>query len=91
MNANGEFPTMCGGDPIGSALNEPKTGLPVGLWFWNSECWAYRGTLPAVLELENTLDPSTPKVRVMHVSRCPACERARYEHKRVIRWLILPL
>lgn len=69
---------------------EPTTGLPVGLWFDDQAVWAYHGTLPVVLDVENLLDPETPKVRTFRVSRCPPCERSIFANKRVVRWMILP-
>lgn len=69
---------------------EPKSGREVGVWFEDDSCWGYKGTLPVVMEVENLLDLYTPRLRSFHVSRCPACSRSSYEHKRVVRWIILP-
>lgn len=89
----GDCGSQTQGQGVQKVNREPETKLPTGVWFDDSEWQVYRGTLPAVLDVENLHDPETPKVRVMHVSQCPACERKLYDisnGKRVVRWLILP-
>lgn len=72
---------------------EPKSLLPVGVWFGDAFCWAYRGTLPVLLQFHPKTAEHVPTMSDYVVSRCPSCEsmRLRSQHGRIKRWMILPL
>lgn len=71
---------------IARALTEPKSSLPVGVWFNNVDFYRYRDTLPIVVESEI---PMRPKQYVV-LSGCVSCQLSRVVGK-ARRWLILPL
>lgn len=69
-------------------MTEPKTGLEVGVWFEDSACLGYRGTLSVVIQFQKT----TPEhmTEPMLVSRCPPCEVSSFPSRKIKRWMILP-
>lgn len=70
---------------------ETRTGLEVGVWFYDEKCWAYKGTLPVLLQFHK----KTPQhcSEPYEVSGCPACAAPRLKAQygaRVKRWLVIP-
>lgn len=72
---------------------EPRTGTPIGVWIDGESCWAYRGTLPVIIQFAKP-SPEQNASEPMVVSRCPPCERRflmdKWPSRKVKRWMVIP-